>query len=57
VKTKPDFIHHDKESRLVFTLSEYRAVSVYSEREVQVFPKQLGHLTTVKYVTTQKVFH
>jgi hypothetical protein len=54
MKTKPDVIDRDKKSQFVFTPPEYSALSMSSESEVRVFPKQLKHLTTVQYVITQK---
>jgi peroxiredoxin len=46
VRTKSDVIVQDMESQAVLNLSEYRAAEFYSETEVQVFPKQLKHLTS-----------
>jgi hypothetical protein len=53
-RTKPDFLIYDAEENAVINTSEYRAAAMYSEPEVQVFPKQLKQLKTVPYVTTQK---
>ena len=55
VRTKPDIASQNKDSQVVKNISEYRAVAMYSEPEVQVFPKKLKQLTTVHYVITQKV--
>jgi hypothetical protein len=42
------------ESHVVINISEYRAAAMYSETEVQKFPKQLKHLTKLLHVKTQK---
>ena len=42
------------ESHVVVNIFEYRAAAKYSDHEMQVFPKRLKQLTTVKYVRTQK---
>jgi hypothetical protein len=52
--TKPDDIINDMGSPVVLNLSEYCAATNYSVSEVQVFSKQLKHLTDVQYVVTQK---
>jgi len=42
------------ESQVVINISEYRAAAMYSETEVQVFPKQMKQLTKIQNVKTQK---
>jgi hypothetical protein len=39
MRTKPDVIIHDTESQVVINIYDYRAAAMYSEPEVQVFPK------------------
>jgi hypothetical protein len=45
MRTKPNVIIHDMESQVVINISEHRDSAMYSEPEVQVFPKLLKHLT------------
>jgi PHD/YefM family antitoxin component YafN of YafNO toxin-antitoxin module len=56
VRTKSDITSHNMESQVVINISEYRAVAMYSELELQlrVFPKLLKHLTKLQYAITQK---
>ena len=54
MNTKPDVLIHHMESQVVINISEYRAAAMYSETEVQVFPKQLKQLTKIQNVKTQK---
>jgi len=39
IRKKPGFIINDMESQVDRNVSEYLAVAMYSEPEVQVFPK------------------
>jgi len=48
MRTNPDVIIQDTETLVVTNISEYRAVAMYSEPEVQVFPKLMKQLTTVQ---------
>jgi hypothetical protein len=54
VRTKHDVIVHDYESQMFITISEDCAAAMQSQPEVQIFPKQLKHLTKLQYVETQK---
>jgi hypothetical protein len=54
MRMKPVTVIHDIESHYAFNISEDRAFAIYSETEVQEFPKELKHLTKLKYVKTQK---
>ena len=54
VRTKPVVIIHDMESLVVINISEYWAAAMCIEHEVQVFPKQLKHLTNLQCVQTRK---
>ena len=42
------------EPQMFINISQYRAASMYSENEVQAFPRQLKQLTTVQYIITKK---
>jgi len=48
MRTKPDVMIQDTDSQVVTNISEYRAAAIYSEHEVQIFPKQLKQLTTLQ---------
>jgi len=54
MRTKPNVLSHHMESQVVINISEYRAAAMYSETEVQVFPKQMKQLTKIQNVKTQK---
>jgi hypothetical protein len=54
MRTKPDINIHDMESQVVINISEYRAAAMYSDTDVQVFPKQLKQMTKLLYVKTHK---
>jgi hypothetical protein len=41
-------------SQIFLYISQYRAATMYSKKEVQVFLKQLKQLTTAQYVITEK---
>jgi hypothetical protein len=51
---KPDVIIHDMKSQAVINISGYRAAAMYSEPDVQMFPKQLKQLTKIQYVIKSK---
>jgi hypothetical protein len=52
--TKPDINIHNTESQVVFTISEYRVVAMYSETELQVLTKQLKQLKKIEYIITRE---
>jgi hypothetical protein len=54
VRTKIDVLINGMESQIFINISQYRAVAMYSETEVQVFLKELKQLTTVQYVIAEK---
>ena len=54
MRTKYDVIFHCMESQVVINISEYRGAAIYSESEVQIFPKQLKQLTKLQYIITHK---
>jgi len=54
MRTKADVMINDIEPQMLINISQYRAVVMYSENEVQVFPKQFKQLTTVQYIITEK---
>jgi hypothetical protein len=54
MRKKTVVIVHDMEQQMFIDISDYRAAAMYSETEVQVFPKQMKQLTTVQNVITEK---
>jgi len=57
VSTNPDVIDNDMESHYVINISDYRTDVMYSEHEVQDFPKQLKHLKITICQNAEKVIH
>jgi len=54
VRTQRDVFLHDYDSQMFINISEYRAAAMYSDTDVQVFPKQLKQMTKLLYVKTHK---